>query len=86
MHRLAEKYWQSGSRIKPTEFVREFETFIFDELDMTREASNASALRANFEGSTDLYIPEIYWPYCKEQVLVMERVFGIPISDIQGLT
>jgi len=82
---LAEKYWQSGSRIRPTEFVREFETFIFDELDMTREASNASALRANFEGSTDLYIPEIYWPYCKEQVLVMERVFGIPISDIQGL-
>jgi ubiquinone biosynthesis protein len=82
---LAEKYWQSGSRIRPTEFVREFETFIFDELDMTREASNASALRANFEGSTDLYIPEIYWPYCKEQVLVMERVSGVPISDIQGL-
>jgi ubiquinone biosynthesis protein len=82
---LAEKYWQSGSRIRPTEFVREFETFIFDELDMTREASNASALRGNFEGSTDLYIPEIYWPYCKEQVLVMERVSGIPISDVQGL-
>ena len=82
---LAEKYWQTGSRVKPTEFVREFETFIFDELDMTREASNASALRANFEGSTDLYIPEIYWPYCKEQVLVMERVYGIPISDVQAL-
>jgi ubiquinone biosynthesis protein len=82
---LAEKYWQTGSRVKPTEFVREFETFIFDELDMTREASNASALRANFEGSPDLYIPEIYWPYCKEQVLVMERVYGIPISDIHGL-
>jgi len=82
---LAEKYWESGSRVKPTEFVREFETFIFDELDMTREASNASALRGNFEGSTELYIPEIYWPYCKEQVLVMERVSGIPISDIDGL-
>jgi len=82
---LAEKYWEGGTRVKPTEFVREFETFIFDELDMTREASNASALRANFEGSTELYIPEIYWPYCKEQVLVMERVSGIPISDIKGL-
>ena len=83
--RLAEKYWEGGSRVKPTEFVKEFETFIFDELDMTREGSNASALRANFEGSTELYIPEIYWPYCKEQVLVMERVSGIPISDINGL-
>jgi len=71
--------------VKPTEFVREFETFIFDELDMTREASNASALRNNFTGSRELYIPEIYWPYCEEQVLVMERVSGIPISDIKGL-
>ncbi|MBT8046922.1 MAG: ubiquinone biosynthesis regulatory protein kinase UbiB [Xanthomonadales bacterium] len=83
--RLAEKYWEGGSRVKPTEFVREFETFIFDELDMTREGANASALRANFEGSKELYIPEIYWPYCKEQVLVMERVSGIPISDVKGL-
>jgi ubiquinone biosynthesis protein len=83
--RLAEKYWEGGSRVRPTGFVREFETFIFDELDMTREGANASALRNNFEGSNELYIPEIYWPYCKEQVLVMERVSGIPISDIQGL-
>jgi ubiquinone biosynthesis protein len=82
---LAEKYWETGSRVKPTEFVREFETFIFDELDMTREASNASALRNNFTGSRELYIPEIYWPYCEEHVLVMERVSGIPISDIKGL-
>ena len=83
--RLAENYWEGGSRVKPTEFVREFETFIFDELDMTREGANASALRNNFKDSRDLYIPEIYWPYCKEQVLVMERVSGIPISDIEGL-
>jgi ubiquinone biosynthesis protein len=85
MARLAEKYWEGGPRVKPTEFVREFETFIFDELDMNREGANASALRHNFAGSKELYIPEIYWPYCKEQVLVMERVSGIPISDIQGL-
>ena len=82
---LAEKYWETGSRVRPTEFVREFETFVFDELDMSREASNASALRSNFTGSKELYIPEIYWPYCREQVLVMERVSGIPISDIKGL-
>ncbi len=82
---LAEKYWEGGQRVRPQQFVREFETFVFDELDMYREASNASLLRSNFEGSRDLYIPEIYWPYCREQVLVMERVSGVPINDIQGL-
>jgi ubiquinone biosynthesis protein len=82
---LAEKYWESGARVKPTEFVREFEMFIFDELDMIREAANASALRHNFEGSTELYVPEIHWPYCKERVLVMERIHGIPISDVKAL-
>jgi ubiquinone biosynthesis protein len=82
---LAEKYWEGGTRVRPREFVREFETFVFDELDMTREAANASALRHNFAGSKDLYIPEIYWPYTKEPVLVMERIHGIPISDIEGL-
>ena len=82
---LAEKYWEGGPRVRPTQFVREFETFVFDELDMNREAANASALRHNFEGSKDLYIPEIYWPYTKEPVLVMERIHGIPISDIEGL-
>ena len=82
---LAEKYWEGGQRVRPQGFVREFETFVFDELDMYREASNASLLRSNFEGSRDLYIPEIYWPYCREQVLVMERVSGVPINDIQGL-
>jgi len=82
---LAEKYWEGGSRVRPREFVREFETFVFDELDMNREAANASSLRHNFEGSQELYIPEIHWAYCKEQVLVMERIHGIAISDIQGL-
>ena len=82
---LAEKYWEGGQRVRPHEFVREFETFVFDELDMYREASNASLLRSNFEGSKDLYIPEIYWPYCREQVLVMERVSGMPVNDIEGL-
>ena len=82
---LAEKYSAAGQRVKPPEFVREFETFVFDELDMYREASNASLLRSNFEGSKDLYIPEIYWPYCREPVLVMERVSGVPVNDIKAL-
>jgi ubiquinone biosynthesis protein len=82
---LAEKYWEGGPRVRPSGFVREFETFVFDELDMYREASNASMLRSNFAGSKELYIPEIYWPYCREPVLVMERVSGIPVSDIAEL-
>jgi len=82
---LAEKYWEAGPRVRPTQFVREFETFVFDELDMTREAANASALRHNFEDSKDLYIPEIFWDYTKEPVLVMERIHGIPISDLDSL-
>jgi ubiquinone biosynthesis protein len=82
---LAERYSAAGQRVKPPEFVREFETFVFDELDMYREASNASLLRRNFEGSKDLYIPEIYWPYCREPVLVMERVSGVPVNDVEAL-
>ncbi len=82
---LAERYWEDGSNIRPVEIVREFETFVFDELDMQREASNASLLRKNFKDSPDLYIPEIYWPWCKQQVLVMERVSGLPVGDIDLL-
>ena len=83
--RLAEKYWEDAARVKPPEFVREFEMFIFDELDMNREAANASVLRQNFEDSDDLYVPEIHWDYTKEQVLVMERIHGVPISDVEKL-
>ena len=78
---LAEKYWQDGDRIRPKDIVTEFETFVFDELDMKREAANASALRRNFSDSSDLYIPEIHWEYTRKNVLVMERVSGLPIGD-----
>ena len=82
---LAEKYWEGAQRVHPLDIVTEFETFVFDELDMQREAANASHLRRNFAGSPDLYIPEVYWPYCKQQVMVMERVFGVPVDDIAQL-
>jgi ubiquinone biosynthesis protein len=82
---LAERYWEEAERIQPLEIVREFETFVFDELDMQREAANASVLRSNFEGSRDLYIPEIYWPYCKQRVLTMERVSGVGVGEIEKL-
>ena len=82
---LAEKFLSSGARIQPLKVVREFETVVFDELDMQREAANASMLRRNFEGSKDLYIPEVYWQWCKSRVMVMERVSGLPVGDIEGL-
>jgi ubiquinone biosynthesis protein len=83
--RLAEKVLQSGARIQPLKVVREFETVVFDELDMQREAANASILRRNFKDSKDLYIPEVYWQWCKHKVMVMERVSGLPVGDIDVL-
>ena len=82
---LAQKFMQGGARIQPLKVVREFETVVFDELDMQREAANASILRRNFEGSKDLYIPEVYWQWCKHRVMVMERVSGLPVGDVEGL-
>lgn len=82
---IAEKFLQGGARIQPLEVVREFEVVVFDELDMQREAANASMLRRNFQGSKDLYIPEVYWKWCKRRVMVMERVSGLPVGDIEGL-
>jgi len=83
--RLAQKFIQGGARVQALEVVREFERIVFDELDMQREAANASILRRNFEGSTDLYVPEVYWQWCRHEVLVMERVSGLPVGDIEGL-
>lgn len=82
---IAERFLRSGARIQPLEVVREFESVVFDELDMQREAANASMLRRNFQGSSDLYIPEVYWKWCKRRVMVMERVSGLPVGDIEGL-
>ena len=81
----AERFMQGGARIQPLKVVREFETVVFDELDMQREAANASILRRNFEGSTDLYIPEVYWQWCKHRVMVMERVSGLAVGDVETL-
>lgn len=82
---LAERYWREGRRLHPQEVVGEFEKVIYDELDLIREASNAAQLRRNFEGSELLYVPEPYWPYARRNVIVMERISGIPISNIDGL-
>ncbi len=82
---LANKYWDDGKRLRPLEVVEEFEKVIFDELDLVREAANATQLRRNFEGSDMLYVPEIYWPLAKRNVIVMERIHGTPIGETEKL-
>lgn len=82
---LAERYWKEGRRLRPVEVIHEFETTILDELDLLREAANASQLRRNFADSNMLYVPEVYWPQCRREVMVMERISGTPISDITTL-
>jgi ubiquinone biosynthesis protein len=83
--KMADRYWQEARRVKPLQIVREFETTIYNELDLVREAANASQLRRNFENSNDLYVPAVYWDYCRPKVMVMERISGIPISDLAQL-
>lgn len=77
--------WSEGRRLRPVEVVEEYEQTIFDELDLRKEAANGSQLRRSFEGSSLLYIPEIFWDYTRRNVLVMERIYGIPVADIQQL-
>ena len=82
---LAHRYWSEARRLRPREIVREYQKTILDELDLMREAANASQLKRNFAGSGLLYVPEIHWDYCRRNVLVMERIHGVPISDMERL-
>ena len=82
---LAERYWREGRRLRPREIIIEFEKNLCDELDLLREAANASQLRRNFEDSDLLKVPEVYWPYCRRNVMVMERIYGMPVSDLDAL-
>jgi ubiquinone biosynthesis protein len=82
---LIEKVWPDSRRLKPREVVAEFDKYLHDELDLMREAANASQLRRNFANSTLLMVPEMYWDYCSSSVIVMERMNGIPISQIDRL-
>jgi ubiquinone biosynthesis protein len=82
---LAAHYWKDGSRLRPYEVVMEFEKTLYDELDLLREAANASQLRRNFGDDNKLYVPEVFFPLCREDVMVMERIHGIPISNVTAL-
>ncbi|MBV8145056.1 MAG: hypothetical protein JO184_08615, partial [Gammaproteobacteria bacterium] len=82
---LAQRYWREGRRLRPREIVDEYQKTVLDELDLMREAANASQLKRNFAGSDLLYVPEVYWDYCRNDVMVMERIHGVPISDLARL-
>lgn len=83
--RFAERFWADARRLRPVDVVAEFERTTLDELDLVREAANAAKIRRNFEGSDIIYIPEIHWPLTRQKVLVMERIHGIPVGNIDEL-
>ncbi len=83
--KIAERFWSDAKRLRAVEVVAEFEKTTLDELDLVKEASNASTIRRNFEGSASLYIPEVHWEYTRKKVMVMERIYGIPVGDIEQL-
>ena len=80
-----ERQWKEGRRLKPQAVVAEFEKHLENELDLIREAANASQLRRNFEGSPLLMVPEVHWEYCAEEVMVMQRMHGTPVNQISAL-
>ncbi len=82
---LADRYWPESKRLHPLEIVAEYEKTIIDELDLMREGANAAQLKRNFADSDLLYVPEVYWDYCSTAVLVQERIYGVPISDMTAL-
>jgi len=83
--RLAQDYAREGHRLRPVEVVREYEKTILDELDLMREAANAAQLKRNFTGSDLLYVPGVHWDYCRPNVMVMERIHGVLVSDMDEL-
>ena len=88
LHRLAawiERSSVDGKRLRPREVVAEFDTYLHDELDLVREAANATQLRRNMAGTGLVEMPEMYWDWCTPSVMVMQRMHGIPISQVERL-
>lgn len=83
--KIAERYSNQARHFKPILLVEEVAQTLNDELDLNREGANASQLRRNFANSETLYIPKIFWAYTHTNILVMERIHGIPIHDIEKL-
>jgi ubiquinone biosynthesis protein len=83
--RLVHHYLPDGRRLRPKEVVADYELTILDELDLGREAANASQLRRNFEDSNLVYVPEVHWAYTRKNVFTMERISGTPVTDLETL-
>jgi len=88
LHQLAawvERLSADGRRLRPREVVAEFDTYLHDELDLVREAANATQLRRNMEGLGLVLVPEMVWDLCRSDVIVMERMSGVPIGQVERL-
>tara|TARA_B110000858_G_scaffold134187_1_gene152503 strand:+ start:7441 stop:9081 length:1641 start_codon:yes stop_codon:yes gene_type:complete len=83
--RLIETRTELGKRLHLVEIVNDYEQVIHDELDLLSEAANTSQLKRNFENSPVLYVPKVHWDYCSKQLMVMERIHGIPVADVDAL-
>ena len=82
---LADRYWPEARRLRPREVVAEYEKTILDELDLMREAANAAQLGRNFAGSKLLYVPEVHWDLCRRDVMVLERIHGLAVSEVERM-
>ena len=83
--RVVEAVSTLGQRLRPIEVINDYEKIILDELNLQNEAANTTQLRRNFDGSSELYVPKIYWELCNSSMLVMERIDGIPVANIEEL-
>lgn len=72
-------------RLRPVEVIRDYEATLFDELDLYKEAANTSQLKRNFKDSPLLFVPTIYWPFTRRNVMVQERIRGVPVADLDTL-
>ena len=82
---LIEENLGIGKRLRPVEVINDYEKIIFDELNLLSEGANTSLLRRNFDNSSVLYVPKVYWEYTRRNILVMERIHGIPVSDVKAI-
>ncbi len=83
--RWVERFLAQGKRLRPVEVVRDYRETILDELDLVKEGANASQLRRNFSGSTKLYVPDVHWELTRTNVLVLERIYGIPVNNVDAI-
>ena len=82
---IIEHLLPDGKRLKPREVVGEFQKHLADELDLLKEAANASQLGRNFPNSQILDIPEVYWDFCTAEIMVMQRMYGTPVNKVAEL-